>query len=200
MWHLGLGSRAEGTGFGVPGVINLVGEELPVLAQGDYVNLSTRFDFHGHQFGAVFHWKLEPSVKGNLPIQCALGEQGTFQLNHGFNTVSEDHIYTILRVPEGGLLVMRSVKLVGGCTMGRAAGLATARAAVAWLPARGMICTVSPESASWSLGTLIASSQVVLGLSHLPLFLLPAQSSVVVVATAGIADCPFAGHLFTGWE
>ena len=57
------------------GVINFVGEEILVLAQGDGVDLSTRFDLHIHQFGAIFGGKLEPCVIGYLAISCTLSEQ-----------------------------------------------------------------------------------------------------------------------------
>ena len=43
----------EGTRLWVPGVINLMGEELMVVAHRDGVDLSTRVYFHGHQFDAV---------------------------------------------------------------------------------------------------------------------------------------------------
>ena len=51
----------------------------------------------------------------------------------------------------------------------------------------GMTCAASLVSASWSPGALVASSWVVMGLSWLSLLLLPAQGSVIVAATAGVA-------------
>ena len=96
-----MGSGAERTRFGVSGFINFVGEELPVLAQGDSVDLSTRDNFHSHQFCAIFHWKLEPGVEGYFPIRCTLSEQGTVGMSCGFDTVGEDHISTVLGVLEG---------------------------------------------------------------------------------------------------
>ena len=135
MQHPGVGSREEGTRFGIPGAINFVGEELPVLAQGDGDDLRTRVDLHSHQLGAIFCGKLEPGVKGYLAMRCTLSEQGTFGLGHGFNAVDVDHIYAVLGVLEGGSTGLGISQTSGRCSMGRAvggtAGLAMSGAAVA---------------------------------------------------------------------
>ena len=59
----GIGRRAKGTGLGKPGLIDFVGVELLVLAQGDGIHLSTRVYLHGHQPHAILHGKLKPHVK-----------------------------------------------------------------------------------------------------------------------------------------
>ena len=55
-------------------------------------------------------------------------------------------------VPEGGILAMRLVMLMGGCTVGRAAGLATAWAVVAQLPAWGLAGVLSSAPGPVVLG------------------------------------------------
>ena len=108
-----MGSRSDGTGFGVPGVINFMGEELLVLSQGDGVDLNTRVYLDGHQFGAISCWELEPGIKRYLAIRCTLCKQGSFVLGCGFDAVGKDHIYAVLGVLGGGLLVMGTVGFVG---------------------------------------------------------------------------------------
>ena len=125
----------EGPGFGVPGVINFMREELPVLAEGDGVYLGTRVYLHGHQFGAISCGELEPGIKEYLAIACTFCKQETFRLGCGFDAVSKDHIDAVLGVPEGSLPVTGMVRAVGGHTMGkaerRAAGLVIAGAVAA---------------------------------------------------------------------
>ena len=173
-------------GFRVPGVINFMGEELPILAQGDGVDLSTRVYLHSHQFRTVYCWKLEPGIKGYLTIRCPFHKQGTFGLGHDFNAVCKDHIDAVLGVPEGGLPVTGMVRMVGGCTVGRAVGwtvgLAMVGALAAQLPAGGMAYAASTVSTVQPSGALVASSLCFTGLLWLLL-----QGSIMVVATTGIA-------------
>ena len=55
-------------------------------------------------------------------------------MKQGFDTVFWDNLQAVLEVPEGGISVMRSVKLMERCTVegaaGRAMGLAMGRAVV----------------------------------------------------------------------
>ena len=51
-----MGRRDEGAELWVPGLAKLMGEELPVLAQGNYINLSTRINFNGQGLGAILSW------------------------------------------------------------------------------------------------------------------------------------------------
>ena len=113
MWNPGVGSRAEGARLGKPGVTDFVGIELLVPAQGDGINLSTRFYLHGHQLSTSFGWELQPGEKGDLAIWCSLNVQGTFRLSQGFYAVCWDDMNAILGAPKGGMLVMRSVILMG---------------------------------------------------------------------------------------
>ena len=48
-----MGCRAKGAILGVPGLIDFVGEELLVPAQGDGIHLSTRINLHSHQLCVV---------------------------------------------------------------------------------------------------------------------------------------------------
>ena len=58
-----MGRSAEGIGLRVPGLIDILGEELLVPAQGDAIHLNTRVNLHGHQLGAILGGKLEPHVE-----------------------------------------------------------------------------------------------------------------------------------------
>ena len=55
--------RAKGTGLGIPGHIDFVGEELLVPPQGDGIHLSTRVSLHSHQPCAILCGELELSVE-----------------------------------------------------------------------------------------------------------------------------------------
>ena len=99
----------EGTGFGVPGVINFIREELPGLAQGDGVNLSTRVYLHSHQFGAVSCGKLEPGIKG----QCS---------GRAWYTIRAGSAVPVCRVQWSSLHLIYGCQVSWGCTLGSSAG------------------------------------------------------------------------------
>ena len=63
-----MGCRDKGAGLGVPGLIGFVGEELPVPAQGDGINLSTRVSYHGGQIHTILCGELKSSVELHLSI------------------------------------------------------------------------------------------------------------------------------------
>ena len=63
-----MGSRAEGTEFWEPDLIDFVGVELLVPAQGNGINLSTRVSLHSQHLSAVLGWELKPGEKGYLAI------------------------------------------------------------------------------------------------------------------------------------
>ena len=48
-----MGIADKGTGLGVPGLTDFVGEELLIPAQGYCVHLSTRVDLHHHGPGPI---------------------------------------------------------------------------------------------------------------------------------------------------
>ena len=58
-----MGCRAKGARFGVPGLIDFLGEKLPVPVQGDGVHLSTRVDLDSHQLYAILCGELQSSVE-----------------------------------------------------------------------------------------------------------------------------------------
>ena len=51
-----MGSWDRGSGCGVPGLSEFMGEELPILAQGYCIHLSARVYFDGHGLGTILHW------------------------------------------------------------------------------------------------------------------------------------------------
>ena len=85
--------------------------------------------------GSVLGRELDVGIELYLTIRCTFLKQGTFRVSYGFNAVCKDHINAILGIPEGGMLAMGLVMLMGGCTAGRAVGqtvgLATACSATA---------------------------------------------------------------------
>ena len=51
-----MASGDEGARFGVPGLSELMREELPILAQGDCIHLSPRVNLNGHGLGSILCW------------------------------------------------------------------------------------------------------------------------------------------------
>ena len=49
-----MGIEDESARLGVPGVSDLMGEELLIPAQGDHIHLSPRVNLNGHGLGAHF--------------------------------------------------------------------------------------------------------------------------------------------------
>ena len=59
----GVEDWAKGARLGKPGLTDIVGERLLLLAKGDCVDLSSRVNLHGHLMSAILHGKLEPGVE-----------------------------------------------------------------------------------------------------------------------------------------
>ena len=59
----GMGCRTKGARLGIPGLIDFLGEEHPVLAQGDHIHLSTRVNIHGNQLCAILCGELQLSIE-----------------------------------------------------------------------------------------------------------------------------------------
>ena len=94
--------------------LTLGGEKLLVPAQGDDIHLITRVNLNSHQLHTILGGELEPGIERNLAIRYSLSQQGTFRLSQGSYAVCWDYLKAVLGVLEGGTLVMRSVKLMGG--------------------------------------------------------------------------------------
>ena len=63
--------------------------KLPVLTQGDGVNLCAWVDLHGHGSCASFSWQHQVGIEGDLSIRGSLGQQGAFlQVSRGLKAVS----------------------------------------------------------------------------------------------------------------
>ena len=58
-----MGCRVEGARFGVPGLGDFMGEQLPVPAEGHCVYLSTRVNFNGHHLHVILCGELQVSVE-----------------------------------------------------------------------------------------------------------------------------------------
>ena len=63
-----MGSRAEGARLGEPGLINFMGVQLLVPAQGCRINFSTMVYLQSHQLNAMLDWGLKPHEKGNMAV------------------------------------------------------------------------------------------------------------------------------------
>ena len=94
-------------------------------------------------------------------MRCMLTQLGTFRESLGFNAVGRgcccgDDTNAILEGLEGGVLVTRLVKPVGGCTaggtVGRTVGLAMTGSVVTGLPARGLTGAMTSAFRSVVLG------------------------------------------------
>ena len=51
-----MGSGHRGAGFGVPGLSQVMGKELLILAQGDCIHLSLKVNLNDHGLGSILCW------------------------------------------------------------------------------------------------------------------------------------------------
>ena len=192
MRHPGVGSRKEGIRLGVPGFVELVGEQGIILAHGDSVALSTRINLHGHVLYSVTCGQVQPAKEGNLAIGGTFGTEQAFRLIAGHNTLGWNDLDAALGVLVGCGMVMLLVRSLGGFIMGWALGGAMGRTMGCAMA--GAIMVVSVERVAGvvfsvltltSLGGVVTLTQSLFdGCSSSPLF---AQYSEMVWTAACVA-------------
>ena len=118
----------KGSSFGVSGIIDFMGENIPVIAQEYCIYLCTWVYLDGFGLCPILHGEQQSSVKGDLSILCLFCLGGAFfWVTGGLHTVGQgwhwDYLYTVLVILDRALSPMSSGRPTGMAGEGLREGL-----------------------------------------------------------------------------